>query len=153
MSAVDAAKSKGAGAVLHCGDLVSPWVLKAIETIGLPVHLIHGNNAGDLVMLTRMADRHGTRLRYYGQDATLKLAGRRIFLVHFPHYARAMAAAGDWDLVCFGHTHKAMIEDVPNLKGGRTALVNPGTVAGVDAPATYAFGDLGSMTFEILEVP
>ena len=39
------------------------------------------------------------------EEAGIELGGRRIFLVHYPHYARALAATGDWDLVCCGHSH------------------------------------------------
>jgi uncharacterized protein len=38
---------------------------------------------------------------------------------------------------------------VANMKGGKTWLVNPGTVAGLAAPATWALGDLASMRFEL----
>ena len=86
-------------------------------------------------------------------DASLELGGRRIFLVHYPHYARAMAATGDYDLVCCGHTHKPRIDSAPNMKGGSTALVNPGTVGGVaGAAATWLLGDLDTLEFEVREV-
>ncbi len=91
-------------------------------------------------------------MRYYGQDASIELGGRRIFLVHFPHYAKAMALTGDYDLVCNGHEHRAVIERIANVKGGETLRVDPGTVGGVSAPATYVLGDTGSMTFEIRPV-
>jgi len=55
------------------------------------------------------------------------------------------AAVGDWDLVCCGHDHKTNIKPVANIKGDTTMLVNPGTVGGVAAPATYVFGDLENM--------
>ena len=71
-----------------------------------------------------------------GQDAGIELGGRRIFLVHYRHYAEAMAATGDWDLVCCGHDHNANIHTVKNLAGKYTWLVNPGTVGGIKAPAT-----------------
>lgn len=115
--------------------------------------LIHGNNAGDLVVLLRLVNHRQSLIRYYGQDADLVLAGRRIFLVHFPHYARAMAATGDYDVVCCGHSHEASIDWQPNVRGERTLLINPGTVAGVDAPATYVFGDLETLKFSIHGVP
>jgi predicted phosphodiesterase len=63
-----------------------------------------------------------------------------------------MATTGDWDLVCCGHDHEARIEVVDNIKGGKTHLVNPGTVGGVAAPATYVLGDLDSMTFAVRNV-
>lgn len=145
------ARSRGAEALLHCGDVVAPSTLGVLKPFDLPVHVIHGNNAGDLYALTRMAHRPGSQVHYYGQDAGLTLGGRRIFLVHYPHYARAMACTGDWDLVCCGHDHVARIEDMPNIRGGTTTVVNPGTVGGVGAPATYVLGDLENMAFEVVE--
>jgi putative phosphoesterase len=152
-AAVAEAKALGAQAVLHCGDLVTPSTLHAILGLGLPIHLIHGNNTGDLFNLGRLAQETGDRLHYYGQDASLALAQRRIFLVHFPHYARAMALTGDYDLVCNGHEHRAVVERIRNVKGEDTLRIDPGTVAGVSAPATYVFGDLQTMEFGIRPVP
>jgi hypothetical protein len=37
---------------------------------------------------------------------------------------------------------------VANVKGGKTWLVNPGTVAGLAAPATWVLADLASLSFE-----
>jgi hypothetical protein len=142
------AKALGAQAVLHCGDLVAPSTLHAIIGLELPIHLIHGNNAGDMYHLSRFAQEHRNRVHYYGQDGSLDLAQRRIFMVHYPHYAKAMALTGDYDLVCNGHEHRAVVERIRNVKGGVTLRVDPGTVAGVSAPATYIFGDLQTLEFE-----
>ncbi|MGB5199144.1 MAG: metallophosphoesterase family protein [Sedimenticolaceae bacterium] len=153
-AAVADSKTAGAEAVLHCGDLVAPSTLHCLEKYGLPVHIIHGNNTGDLFALTQLAHRPGGVVRFHGMDAGIELAGRRIFLVHYPHYARAMAATGDWDLVCCGHSHKAEILEQENCAGGTTHVVNPGTIGGVgQAPATWVLADLDSMTFEPREVP
>ena len=151
-AAVRAAKAAGAEAVLHCGDVVAPSTLSVLKPFGLPVHVIHGNNAGDLYMMARLANKPGNQVTFYGQDAGIKLAGRRIFLVHYPHYATAMATTGDWDLVCCGHDHEAKTEAITNIKGGTTWVVNPGTVGGVAAPATWVLGDLETMQFELHEV-
>ena len=146
------AKANGAEAILHCGDVVAPSTLNVLQPLDLPIHVIHGNNSGDLYMMSRIAHKPGSGINFYGQDAGIKLAGKRIFLVHYPHYARAMATTGDWDLVCCGHDHAAQIENIDNIKGGKTQVVNPGTVGGVAAPATYILGDLETMTFEVCEV-
>jgi putative phosphoesterase len=152
-AAVAGARAWGAEAVLHCGDVVAPSTLRCLEQYRLPVHVIHGNNTGDLYTLGRLAADPANIVHYHGMDAGLTLAGRRIFLVHYPHDARAMAATGDWDIVCCGHTHAPAEEWLPNMCGGRTLLLNPGTVGGVGrAPATYILGDLASMTFELREV-
>jgi len=152
-AAVAEAKALGAQAVLHCGDLVAPSTLHAIIGLELPIHLIHGNNAGDVFHLSRFAQEPGNRVHYYGQDGSLALAHRRIFMVHYPHYAKAMALTGDYDLVCNGHEHRAVIERIRNVKGEDTLRIDPGTVAGVSAPATYVFGDLQTLEFGIRPVP
>lgn len=151
-AAVSEAKALGAALVLHCGDLVAPSTLHAVLDVDLPLHVIHGNNAGDVYHLCRFAARFPDRIHYHGQDASLTFAQRRIFMVHYPHYAKAMALTGDYDLVCNGHEHRAVIETLRNVQGGDTLRIDPGTVAGVSAPATYVFGDLATMTFEIRNV-
>jgi uncharacterized protein len=152
-AAVTEAKSLGAQAVLHCGDLVAPYTLYVITALGLPIHLVHGNNTGDLFNLSKLAHKPENRVHYYGQDGSFTLAQKRIFMVHYPHYAKAMALTGDYDLVCNGHEHHAAIERIRNIKGKETLRIDPGTVAGVGAPATYVFGDLKAMEFKIRPVP
>lgn len=153
-AAVAAAQAAGAQAVIHCGDLIGAQTLRASIKLGLPLHVVHGNNIGDWMAMHRMMANTSGQLTYHGLDATLGLGGRRIFVTHYPHYGRAMACTGDYDLICCGHSHKAEIVDQPNIKGGHTKLVNPGTVAGIDAPGvkaacTWILGDLARMEFEI----
>jgi putative phosphoesterase len=152
-AAAETAKREGAKVILHCGDVVAPSTLHCLDKFNLPVHVIHGNNTGDLYTLGQLASRDENNIHYHGMDAGIELAGRNIFLVHYPHYARAMAATGDWDLVCCGHTHKFKVEQVINIKGGITHLVNPGTIGGVGrSPATYVIADLEQMTFKSQEM-
>jgi putative phosphoesterase len=147
--AVRMAAAEGASAVIHCGDLIGGHTLRPAMARGLPLHLIHGNNLGDSVTLHRLARDSKGLLHYYGADARIELGGRRIFVVHYPEYGYAMACTGDWDLVCCGHSHHAEVAQVANVRGGKTWLVNPGTVAGVSAPATWIAADLAAMQFEI----
>lgn len=147
--AVCEAKEQGATEVIHCGDLIGAHTLRPAMSAGLPLHLIHGNNLGDPLALHNLARASGGLVRYHGIDARIELRGRRIFVVHYPDYGHAMACTGDWQLVCCGHSHVAGIERVANVKGGETWLVNPGTVAGLSAPATWMLGDLAAMRFEV----
>jgi len=119
------AKALGAQAVIHCGDLIGAQTIKPALVAGLPIHAIHGNNL-----------------------AALELGGRSIVVVHYDHHGYAMACTGNWDLVCCGHSHRAEARQVANVKGGTSWLVNPGTVAGLAAPATWILGDLAAMRFE-----
>lgn len=151
-TAVEHAKAMGAQAVLHCGDVVAPTTLRVLQKFDLPVHVIHGNNTGDLYNMTRLAAESNSVIRYHGQDAAFTLADRSLFLVHYPHYAHALACTGDYDLVCCGHDHKASVAEITNIKGGKTWLVNPGTVGGVGAPPTYVLADLLTMRFDTVEI-
>lgn len=148
-SAVRAGKAAGATAVIHCGDLIGTQTLRGALEAELPMHVIHGNNWGDPISLSRWSRERPGRLEYYGADARIELAGKRIFVVHYPEYGYAMACTGEWDLVCCGHSHEAGIERVRNVKNSETWLVNPGTVAGLAAPATWILGDLAAMRFEL----
>jgi predicted phosphodiesterase len=94
----------------------------------------------------------GGQLQYHGSEASLELGGHRIVVVHYDHHGYAMACTGDWDLVCCGHSHRAEVRRVADVKGGQSWLVNPGTVAGLAAPCTWVMADLAAMTFEVREL-
>jgi putative phosphoesterase len=142
------AKQRGAEAVLHCGDIVELTTLQAMEPYGLPIYVIDGNNTGDIDKFSKLSDASDSLIHYYGQDAAFTLDDRWIFLVHYPHYAYGISLTGDYDLVCYGHSHFALIEHITNIKGTQTLLCNPGTVGDPLAPATYVLCDLHDMTFE-----
>jgi predicted phosphodiesterase len=101
-----------------------------------------------------MMGKTGGLFTYHGQDAELRLGDRKIFVTHMPHHGQAFACTGNYDLVCHGHSHTAHVGTQINVRGGYTWLVNPGSVAGIDAPGinaapTWILGDLEQMTFEI----
>jgi putative phosphoesterase len=152
-AAVAAAREAGAEAVIHCGDLIGVHTLRPLLEFGLPVHAIHGNNLGDQVALFRLAGASRGLVTYHGQDADLQLGGRRIFATHYPHYGRGLACTGDYDIVCCGHSHVAGVTQQATVIGGTTWLLNPGTVAGLGAPATWLLADLANLEFHICRLP
>ncbi len=147
--AVAEAKAEGAQAVIHCGDLIGTNTLRPLLAFGLPIHLVHGNNLGDAASLCRLVGCSNGLLTYHGSDADLNLGGRRLFATHYPHYGHGLACTGDYDAVFCGHSHEASVTLQKNVKGTSTWLVNPGTVAGLGGPATWALGDLATLHFEI----
>ena len=150
-AAVVRARDWGAQAILHCGDIIGPNALRRALGVGLPLHVVHGNNLGDMLSMQRMAHESNGALAYYGGDASFELGGRRLFMTHYPHLARGMACTGDFDAVFCGHTHEALIESVAGVLRS-TPLVNPGTVAGIGAEATMVLGDLAALSFEIISL-
>jgi len=149
-------EARGAGAqiVIHCGDLIGVNTLRASLKLGIPIHAVHGNNIGDIAALYRMMANSNGLFTYHGQEATLELCGRKIFITHMPHHAKAFGCTGDFDLVCHGHSHTAHVGKQKHINGGECWTVNPGSVAGIDAPGvnaipTWILGDLERMNFEI----
>lgn len=153
-AAIMEAQASGAQAVIHCGDLIGVNTLRASLELGITIHAVHGNNIGDVAALYRMMEKTGGLFTYHGQEAALQLGGCRIFVTHMPHHGRAFACTGEYDLVCHGHSHTAHVGQQKDIKGSQCWLVNPGSVAGIDAPGvkaipTWILGDLEKMSFEI----
>lgn len=154
VEAIAESQVAGAKAVIHCGDLIGVNTLRASLKLGIPIHAVHGNNIGDVAALYRMTAKSNGVFTYHGAEAVLELGGRKIFVTHMPHHGHAFACTGDYDLVCHGHSHTAHVGKQADVKGGHCWLVNPGSVAGIDAPGvnaipTWILGDLETMHFEI----
>jgi putative phosphoesterase len=131
-------------ALLHCGDIGSPVIPSLIEC---PAHFVLGNvdetEADELLAACRDA---GHEL--HGLMADLTIGARRIAATHGHHgkLLRAAVAGGEFDLVCYGHTHQA-----EKRRAGKTLVLNPGALYRANPP-TCAVVDLASMTAEILTV-
>lgn len=123
-----------ADAILHCGDLCSPFMItKLAEGVpDVPVHIIWGNNDGDKHTLLLKAAEAGNIL-IHGELAELTMGGLKIAMNHYPKIARALAETDRYDVVCYGHDHKQHEENV-----GRTLLINPGEVMGLYGRCTLA---------------
>ncbi len=53
--AVREARAQGAAAVIHCGDLIGANTPRPAMALGLPLHVIHGNNLGDSLALHKLS--------------------------------------------------------------------------------------------------
>lgn len=134
-----------ADALLCCGDLCSPFIIGLLAEgfPGRPIHIVFGNNDGDLYRIAQNAALH-ERVQLHGELFVGKFAGRRVLANHYP------ALADSYDLICYGHDHLRASE-----RHGKRLLLNPGTLLGYepggkrDVPATFALYDTatGEATF------
>ena len=113
----------GVEAVLHAGDYCSPFAVRELARLDAPLHGILGNNDGDVFQIQRAFAEVGARLEIQWWETDL--AGRRALVMHEPRGVVDMAAAGEYDLIVFGHTHAR-----DERRIGRTLAVNPGEVCG-----------------------
>jgi len=133
--------------VLHCGDLISPFMVHRLgKGLGTrPVHLVWGNNDGDQRAVTKAADSY-SHIHIHGEYVELTLGSLRIAMNHYPDLGRALARSGQYDLVCYGHDHTAHQEMV-----GNTLLLNPGEVMGMNGRATLALYDTDTRQADLIE--
>ena len=138
------AQASDADALICCGDLCSPFIVVQLgEGFVKPMHVVFGNNDGDLFRITQQASRFD-QITLHGEFAELTYGGRQIAVNHFPEIASALAASDRYDLVCYGHDHQYAVATV-----GRTLLVNPGEVyGGLTGRATFVVYDTVTGTAE-----
>jgi len=145
--AFDAAKT--CDVVICCGDLNSPFVIKALGTgFERPIHIVFGNNDADRYRITLVASEF-SHIHLHGEYVELVFDGIRFAVNHFDNIGRALAAGGNFDVVCFGHNHRHEI-----LKQGRTLLLNPGEIYGrLSGRSTFAVFDTATREAALVELP
>ncbi len=145
--AVRHANQEGAELLIHCGDLISPFMLPQLEQFNGRVHVIYGNNIGDQHLIAARCATPGSWIEHHGAHGSFIAGSWRIAIEHFPRWARALAASGDFDLVCYGHTHLFHVERL-----GDCLLLNPGELLGKDAPPSFALLDTADGSVRRIEV-
>lgn len=133
-AAIERAKAAGAEALIHCGDLIAPFVLAELRKFEGPVHVVFGNNDGEVHLLTRLAAH--TNVEVHGAIAELELGGRKLLATHQQRIAEAFAATGRYDAVFYGHVHQA-----GEARVGDTLLLGAGEIMGFKEPPSFAIYD------------
>lgn len=122
--------------VIHCGDIGTAEVMALFAE--WPSHFVYGNcDERRHVLAAAAADGQ----HWHGAVGRIELAGRCIAFLHGDD-SRArqdLIVSGQFDLVCYGHTHKAETHQV-----GTTCVLNPGAVYRAN-PRSVALVDLTTM--------
>ena len=134
--------------LLFCGDFCSPFTLVQLAE-GFPgtIHVVWGNNDGDKGLLVRQAARF-PQVVLHGEVARIEVGGVALAAAHYPEAARALAASGQFGVVCYGHDHRAHQERV-----GFCLLLNPGELMGRYGVCTWALVDPLAGAAEVCPVP
>jgi putative phosphoesterase len=141
--AIDVFNEKKVECVIHAGDYTSPFTLKLFKDLNCKYVGIFGNNDGDKLLLLERSEGN-----IHNQPYIFTLRNKKIVVIHEHHVADALADSGHFDLVIYGHTHKADIRKVKN-----TLVVNPGEVGTwLYGNSTVALVDLNTMEGQIIEL-
>ena len=138
------ARLRAADAILHAGDFVALAVLELLESLGPPVHAVHGN-----------VDEPEVRIRLPAVRVVVA-DGARIVMTH-----DGGAAAGrlgrlrrrypDFDAVVFGHSHLPLHEEADGFQ-----IFNPGSPTERRRAPSHTMGLCsardGRMEFSLVEV-
>jgi putative phosphoesterase len=137
-----------ADAVIHCGDLCSPFVVRQLgEGLqDIPIHIVWGNNDGDTFLLSKVASAY-SNITLHGLYALLEIDELRIAVNHYPVIARGLALTGLYDLVCYGHDHTGREEMIATC-----LLLNPGELMGMNGHSTFAVVDTRTRTVTWVEL-
>ncbi len=107
--------------VIHCGDIGSIDVIALFA--GTPTHFVFGNVDHSEDQMRRAIEEAGQTC--HGRFGSLDLDGRKIAFLHSDDSQRfrETISSGEWDLVCYGHTHEAK-----SHREGNTLVLNPGAL-------------------------
>ena len=137
-------RERGVEIVLHAGDFVSPFVSEPFREAGMRLIGVFGNNDGDKLYLRERFS--GIGELHFGPHE-FELEGRKILLMHEPRALDALVASGRYDLIVYGHTHRAEIRE------GRPLVINPGELGGwLTGQPSAACVDLATLRGELLRL-
>ena len=107
--------------VLHCGDIGTPEIVELFAP--WPTHFVFGNCDDDRPALRAAIAASGQSC--HEEFGDLEFAGVKVALLHSHDRERFRTAvqSGQWQLVCYGHTHVASLD-----KHGATTVLNPGAI-------------------------
>lgn len=142
--AVAALRDRGAGVLLHLGDIETEEVLD--ELVGYPARIVFGNCDWESDSLHRYAGHLGIEVDHPAGELTVR--GRRVVYTH-GHLEKHMddALSSGADYLLHGHSHELRDE-----RSGRTRIINPGALFRAKR-YTAALLDPGRDRLEIIEIP
>lgn len=141
--AVDVFNAENVSHVIHAGDLTSPFTFETFSELRCGLTGIFGNNDGDRLLLK---EKSGGNI--FPQPHMMALDGKKIIVLHEPDLVSALADSGHFDVIIYGHTHKADVR-----KAGDTLIINPGKAARLHkGDSTVAVLDTEQMRAEVLRI-
>lgn len=146
-AAVTYCNSEAINLLIHCGDLISPFMLKELAAFTGETHLIYGNNAGDQHLISSRCNSEYPTITHHGVLGTFTFGGLGIAMLHDPELARGLAMQSTYDIVCCGHNHRHGIEYY-----GQTMLINPGHLLGENDDTGFTILDCRSRSTQRIKV-
>ncbi len=120
--------------IIHCGDLVAPFVLKQLSQYEGEIHFVFGNNDGEKYLLTKLCYEELHNAHCHGAWGKIDMSELTIAFTHYPEMAYGISKNAD--IVCFGHTHLYELKDIEG-----TTYLNPGEIMGKEGNPSFCIID------------
>ncbi len=121
MNAVRMLESLEVDEVIHCGDIGSAEIVELFSP--WPTHFVFGNVDYEEDELRTAIEQAGQTC--HNRFGSLVREGKSIAVLHSddgPRFRQTIDSGG-YDLICYGHTHRAALE-----KQGKSIVLNPGAL-------------------------
>ena len=132
--------------LINCGDTCAPAMLKEMAmSFNGQIHTVFGNVADR--ELEAKVSKELPNVHHYGDRAEIVLEKKFILVVHIPKDIEKIARAGEYQLICHGHTHLKRWEKI-----GSTWVLNPGTAGGMFQYPSMAIVDLDTLSAKFIDL-
>lgn len=149
--------------VIHCGDFISPIIIRRLLKLDINVQGVFGNNDGDVDTISRLIK--GSKITIESQPKEIEIGSEKILILHgwksvefTRKIVKSLALSGGYRYVFYGHTHNIELSIAKNnsyeiLQEGYekdtshklrtdefdTLVLNPGEASGIlTGNPTYA---------------
>mgnify|MGYP000459834091 CR=1 FL=1 len=139
--------------VVHCGDIISPFIMKRLSKLKSKLIAVYGNNDGDKDLLKDIALNYGFEL--HNPPYPLTINGKRILILHgfgskeeTKRIVHSIAKSREYDIILYGHTHEREYKVINDV-----VVLNPGEVFGyLSGTSTIAILDLVSLKATFIQL-
>lgn len=132
--------------IICCGDVTNSQTLKFLsENFSGDIYLVKGN----IEIYNEDEIKQYKNIKYFGKTGRFELSKKNIGFCHELYLVEEVLEKNKCDIVFYGHTHKPWEGEARGTK-----VVNPGTLGGMFAKATFAVWDTASdkLELKILEI-
>lgn len=140
--AVEFFNQKKVDLVIHAGDLVAPFTARELKKLACPLIITIGNNDGEIIGLNKIFEG-----QIFQPPHQIIINDKKVLILHDPILLDELQQNSDFDVIIYGHLHKA------DIRKGKPLIINPGECGGwLYGKSTIATWDVKSNEVELIEL-
>ena len=141
-------KDAGCTRLIFLGDIATPATFRTLcAAWPHEIDLVLGNNDYPREQYMQPAEQQSHRIHCHGDEGSLLLDNRCIFITHDPFYAVHAIDTGKYHAVFFGHTHRA-----EQLELNGALVANPGDIQGRYGAPSCAVYETTTHTLKLIQL-